>query len=191
MHNSDFIKIKEITCDHIEDVYILESLCFDTPWTKEQFQKALDDPIYQLLGAFEITQEANNLAQEILRAYLLVTQIADYAEIINIASHPDYRRKGLAKALLNSFFKKECIQEKSILKSKKNNFHSQENKQTQDILHASPLINHTEQIFETILEVRAKNLAAQALYKIFGFKPIHTRKNYYPDDDAIVMQRKN
>ncbi len=39
------------------------------------------------------------------------------------------------------------------------------------------------------LEVRASNLAAQALYRKYGFREIGTRKGYYSDnrEDAIVM----
>ncbi len=41
----------------------------------------------------------------------------------------------------------------------------------------------------TVLEVRSQNIAAQELYKKFGFTQIHIRKNYYDDDDALVMER--
>lgn len=39
------------------------------------------------------------------------------------------------------------------------------------------------------LEVRRSNLAAQALYEIFGFRPVGIRKGYYVEtaEDAIVM----
>lgn len=39
------------------------------------------------------------------------------------------------------------------------------------------------------LDVRRSNLAAQALYAKFGFKPLGLRKNYYdsPPEDALVM----
>ena len=40
-----------------------------------------------------------------------------------------------------------------------------------------------EKIF---LEVRSKNIPAVSLYKKCGFSCIHTRKNYYSDDDAAV-----
>lgn len=38
------------------------------------------------------------------------------------------------------------------------------------------------------IEVRKKNIAAVEFYKKFGFKIINTRKNYYENDDALVMQ---
>ncbi len=37
------------------------------------------------------------------------------------------------------------------------------------------------------LEVRMSNEAAQALYQRFGFAPVGLRKNYYRDEDALVM----
>ena len=37
------------------------------------------------------------------------------------------------------------------------------------------------------LEVRMSNEGAQALYQRFGFAPVGLRKNYYRDEDALVM----
>lgn len=37
------------------------------------------------------------------------------------------------------------------------------------------------------LEVRISNDAAQKLYERFGFEPVGRRKNYYKDEDALVM----
>ncbi len=37
------------------------------------------------------------------------------------------------------------------------------------------------------LEVRASNETAQRLYERFGFEPVGRRKNYYKDEDALVM----
>jgi ribosomal-protein-alanine N-acetyltransferase len=37
------------------------------------------------------------------------------------------------------------------------------------------------------LEVRISNASAQALYQRFGFAPVGLRKNYYRDEDALVM----
>ena len=37
------------------------------------------------------------------------------------------------------------------------------------------------------LEVRVSNDAAQKLYDRFGFQPVGRRRNYYKDEDALVM----
>lgn len=40
-----------------------------------------------------------------------------------------------------------------------------------------------------MLEVRSKNINAIKLYKKYDFKIINIRKNYYKDDNAIIMER--
>lgn len=43
---------------------------------------------------------------------------------------------------------------------------------------------------QVLLEVRADNPGAQALYAREGFAAIHTRPRYYPDgEDALIMQK--
>jgi ribosomal-protein-alanine N-acetyltransferase len=37
------------------------------------------------------------------------------------------------------------------------------------------------------LEVRLSNSSAQGLYELFGFEPVGRRKNYYKNEDALVM----
>ena len=37
------------------------------------------------------------------------------------------------------------------------------------------------------LEVRVSNASAQGLYERFGFTPVGRRKNYYKNEDALVM----
>jgi len=37
------------------------------------------------------------------------------------------------------------------------------------------------------LEVRASNVIAQDLYRRFGMAPVGMRKNYYPNEDALIM----
>jgi ribosomal-protein-alanine N-acetyltransferase len=42
---------------------------------------------------------------------------------------------------------------------------------------------------DVFLEVATKNAHAVKLYQKCGFVEINRRKNYYPDDDAIIMCR--
>ncbi len=39
------------------------------------------------------------------------------------------------------------------------------------------------------LEVRSRNLAALSLYEKAGYERVSVRRNYYPDDDAVVMRK--
>jgi len=42
-------------------------------------------------------------------------------------------------------------------------------------------------VYEVFLEVRVSNEYAKSLYKKFGFREAFIRRNYYGDEDAIVM----
>lgn len=54
------------------------------------------------------------------------------------------------------------------------------------LLVAQATNHHAAEIF---LEVRAADNGAQALYRSAGFVPVGLRKKYYPDDDAVIMQK--
>ena len=56
------------------------------PWSEAEFAALLAQP-----GCFAAGDE---------RAFALVRVIADEAELLTIATHPDHRRRGLARALM-------------------------------------------------------------------------------------------
>lgn len=130
---------------HLNQVAQIEKICFPCPWSEEQFETALIDKYTELYGL---------VYQDKIVSYLLCSVVIDYAEILNIATLPEYRKKGFAEELLKYWLNFEHIKNIKI-----------------------------------ILEVRSKNIPAQNLYKKFGFQQIHIRKNYYKDDDALVMER--
>ena len=138
-------KVIKIKKEHLDQIVQIEKLCFPCPWSKEQFEIALTDTYTELYGI---------VYQNKIVSYLLCSVVIDYAEILNIATLPEYRKKGFAEELLKYWLNFEHIKNIKI-----------------------------------ILEVRAKNIPAQNLYKKFGFHQIHIRKNYYKDDDALVMER--
>lgn len=58
---------------------------------------------------------------------------------------------------------------------------------------ASNLLLHAFETLDaksSILEVRASNMRALALYFKLGYKEIHRRKGYYQNEDAIVLEKK-
>lgn len=108
----------KITERHLKSVAELEKLCFPCPWTVEQFQHALQDDFTELFG---ICTEEESVA-----AYLLCSVVGDYAEILNIATHPNHRRKGHAKKLLSFWLRQKHIQGiRIILEVRAKNFPAQ------------------------------------------------------------------
>jgi len=51
------------------------------------------------------------------------------------------------------------------------------------------LISKYKDVEKIMLEVNQKNIPAINLYKKHNFKEIYIRKNYYGEDDAIIMKR--
>ena len=75
----------------VESLYELETLCFTVPWTKQAFENELNNPNAHYVLLTE---------DDAVIAYCAFWQAADSADITNVAVHPDYRRKGLGKQVL-------------------------------------------------------------------------------------------
>jgi len=75
----------------VTGVMDLERMCFRTHWTKDQFLLGLERHAFRIFGIRE---------RGVLVAYAAFSVIAGEMEILNIATHPFHRRKGMAKRLL-------------------------------------------------------------------------------------------
>lgn len=79
----------------MEELIELERLCFAYHWTREQFAMGLERGVYRILGA---------RCQGRLAGYIAFSLIEDEMEILNLAVHPDFRRRGLGQSLLAGAF---------------------------------------------------------------------------------------
>lgn len=136
-----------MTDSHLPAVAALEKVCFPAEaWSENLFRAALDDPNTAILLA-----EGEGGA---VLGYAVLSVILDEGNLDNIAVAPEYRRRGVAGALLSALtgFGREHL---AVL----------------------------------MLEVRASNTPALALYEKHGFRAVGRRKNYYsvPKEDAILM----
>ncbi len=93
--------------DDIFTIAELERLCFSTFWSEDKFSLEFYGDVFQ---AFGLKAEAE------LVAYCSFYKLSDTAEILNIAVHPAWREKGVAKKLLGlvlHIYKK--LQVKSVI----------------------------------------------------------------------------
>lgn len=86
-------QIKELTKDHLQALVVLEQACFAHPWSETMFQGDLESPLTVYRGVF---------SEGTLVAYMGMWCVADEGQITNVAVHPDYRRKGFAKQLIEA-----------------------------------------------------------------------------------------
>ena len=80
----------------IDAVMALEKECMPHPWSRDDIASLFDSDNKVAL----IAEEDGHIA-----GYVGASWVIDEAEIGNICVSPDYRRKGIAKALLNELIK--------------------------------------------------------------------------------------
>ena len=79
----------------INAIQKLEELCFDIPWSRQSIENEIS---FNRCARFFVA-EANG---EVI-AYIGSALVCGESEIYNVATHPDFRRQGAAKALLQFF----------------------------------------------------------------------------------------
>jgi len=78
---------------HIPALAQLEKLCFSAPWSESGLIEELDNPLSHFLTAVAENEPAG---------YIGVQEVAGEGYITNIAVLPEYRRQGIARALLEA-----------------------------------------------------------------------------------------
>ena len=89
------VEIRALTLADLNAIEEIEHRSYDTPWSRSMFAGELAKPASLCLGAFEGEQ---------LGGYLIVSRYVDAWHIMNIAVSPDFRRRGIATALLERLF---------------------------------------------------------------------------------------
>ena len=86
---------------HLDGAAELERLCFSSPWSRDSLKLLTNDGI----GVGFVCECDGRIA-----AYGGMLIAVDEGQITNVAVHPDYRRRGMAGAILNSLMRyaKSC-----------------------------------------------------------------------------------
>jgi [ribosomal protein S18]-alanine N-acetyltransferase len=91
-------KIRRMTESDLDSVLILETQCFQTPWSRGSFEAELLKP-YGLPLVFT--------AEDEIAGYLVAWRIEDELHIANLAVQPRLRRTGIAETLLSHVLRTE------------------------------------------------------------------------------------
>ena len=86
----DMPEIKSLEQKHTEGASALELLCFSEPWSAQSLEILCRDNNFGV-----VIEEGGEVV-----AYGGMTCVLDEGSITNIAVHPDYRRRGLGRAIL-------------------------------------------------------------------------------------------
>ena len=139
--------IRKMTVDDIPAVVDLDQKSFSLPWPERSFRFELTDNPASRCWVAELDGKVVGM--------IVVWLIVDEAHVATLATHPDYRRRGIGRRLLAHALRH--IMEDGARSS--------------------------------FLEVRESNLAAQEMYREFGYEVTGRRRRYYRDndEDAILM----
>ena len=76
---------------HVAQVAELEKLCFSDPWSENSVASELNNPLSFWLVALD---------GERVAGYIGSQTVMDESDMMNVAVHPDYRKQGIATALI-------------------------------------------------------------------------------------------
>ena len=88
-------ELKIFAPEHIPEAAEIERLCFSEPWTEEALSYMCTSPNTRAIAVIDRSNGA-------LAAYGGAQFVLDEANIVNIATHPDYRRRGCASAIMHA-----------------------------------------------------------------------------------------
>ncbi len=82
-----------MTTHHVPQIAQLEALCFSDPWSEDSVASELDNELSLWLVAVEGDRVAGYVGSQ---------TVLGESDMMNIAVHPDFRRRGIAEQLVGA-----------------------------------------------------------------------------------------
>ncbi|MBE6974721.1 MAG: ribosomal-protein-alanine N-acetyltransferase [Ruminococcaceae bacterium] len=83
---------RDMTTAHVAQVAALEKLCFADPWSENSIRSEVDN----VLALWMVAMEDDRVV-----GYVGSQTVCGETDMMNIAVHPDYRRRGIAESLVD------------------------------------------------------------------------------------------
>ena len=90
-------ELRKLELRDLNDIERIERESYPTPWSRSMFAGELAKPSSLSLGAFDPDTGA-------LVGYLVISRYVDAWHVMNVAVTTEYRRRGIARALLERLF---------------------------------------------------------------------------------------
>ena len=88
--------ITKMNESHVAEVAALEAMCFSEPWSEKSVASELTNPLSLWLVALE---------GETVIGYVGSQTVMGWSDMMNVAVHPDHRRLGVGKALIEELIR--------------------------------------------------------------------------------------
>lgn len=98
--------IKRMTSEHVPQIAFLEKLCFHDPWSESSIASELNNSLSLWLVAME---------DDTVVGYVGSQTVLGWTDMMNIAVHPDHRRKKIGEQLVLSLEEELRKQESTCL----------------------------------------------------------------------------
>ena len=85
--------IETMKSSHVAQIAELEKICFSDPWSEKSIASELNNELAFWLTAVEGEQVVGYIGSQ---------TVMDESDMMNVAVRPDFRRKGIAEALVNA-----------------------------------------------------------------------------------------
>lgn len=85
------IRLERMTDAHVDQIAQLEKQCFSDPWSEKSVASELNNCLSLWLVALDGATVAGYIGSQ---------SVGDEADMMNVAVHPDYRRRGIARELV-------------------------------------------------------------------------------------------
>ena len=85
--------VERMNATHVPQIAQLEKLCFSDPWSETNIASELDNRLSDWFVALEDGQVVGYVGSQ---------TVIDGSDMMNIAVHPDHRRKGIAQTLVEA-----------------------------------------------------------------------------------------
>ena len=85
--------IETMNFSHVPQIAELERICFSDPWSEKSVASELENK----LAFWLVATEGDTVA-----GYIGSQTVMDETDMMNVAVHPDFRRQGIAEALVNA-----------------------------------------------------------------------------------------
>ena len=88
--------IESMTSAHVSQIAELEKLCFSDPWS----EKSIETELTCRLSVWLVALEGENVI-----GYVGSQTVMGWSDMMNVAVHPDHRRLGVGKALIEELIR--------------------------------------------------------------------------------------
>ncbi len=88
---NDDISLRQIVPDDVQSILGIETLCFSTPWSENSF-------LSEIRSQSSLSMLAESAGKTI--GYVIVKLAADECHLHDLAVHPEWRRRGVARRLM-------------------------------------------------------------------------------------------